>query len=135
MKSKTNKLRVWYGYSKLTPKVVRKPELAIWFENSYMYQNTEWIEKRMTVVYVRYQTREEQEGATGNNRLFTKYGYFINEKPFYGNIELVLEKNYLADKLPIKLKKEIRDSLRTPYYECYNLDKKPHGQQALIFNT
>ena len=27
-------MKVYYGFSKLTPKVMRKPELAIYFENS-----------------------------------------------------------------------------------------------------
>ena len=132
------KLRVFYGYTKLTKKAIREPELAIYFENSYSYKNEDWIKRRMIILYIRNQTKKEMMdcGPGKTNRMFDKYGYKIDLKPFKGDIEKVLEYNYLADKNNISKKERdnIRDILRKNYYSFYQIERKPVGQQSLIFN-
>jgi hypothetical protein len=132
------KLRTFYGFTKLTPKIVRKPELAIWFENSNhnKAQNDKFIAKRIDVVHTRYQTRKECSDAVLSNRIFTKYGYLINEKPYFGQIDLVLERNFMDDSNNVKLdeRRIIRDLLRIRYFEFYEVSRKSIGQQVLIFN-
>lgn len=128
------KLKVYYGFTRLTKKIVRKRELAIFFENSSSFKNEEWIKRRMNIIFVREQTKKERTDAEGGNRMFSKYGYFIDEKPFNGDINLVLEFNFLADKnnVKLKLRNEIRASLKKAYFELYPCSK---GYQTnLIFN-
>lgn len=129
-------MRVWYGYTKLTKKAVRKRELAIFFENSNSgnHQRKErFITRRITIVYERYQTKEEREDGRHCNREFIKYGYFIDAKPFYGDIDKVLQVNFEADKnhVSIEERKEIRDKLRKAYFECYNIEEKKQQQLKL----
>lgn len=132
------KIRVFYGYTRLTPKIMRKPELAVWFENANnnMTKNEQFINRRINIVYEREQTLEEMSDAQYSNRMFTQYAYKINEKPFNGQIELVLERNFLTDSNHVSLieREKIRNLLRKGYFEFYQISRKPKGQQTLIFN-
>lgn len=109
-------LNVYYGFSKLTKKIVRKPELAVYFENANhnSQKNLSFIERRMHIVHTRKQSMKEMEDADMANRTFVKYGYFIDEKPFNGNIEQVLEYNFLADQNHVSNKERsvLREKLR-----------------------
>ncbi len=128
-------MRVWYGYSKLTPKVVRKREMAVYFENAANNSraNEEWIERRIRVVYVRQQAEAEIMPAEIAIRMFTKYSYLIDEKPYYGDIEKVLEHNFIADRFNVsaEVRIEIREKLRTAYYEQFNI-RKPIANQLKL---
>lgn len=129
-------LKVYYGFTRLTKKVVRKPELSIYFENEYSYKNRQWVEKHQHIVYVRVQTQKEIMDAEGINRMFTKYGYFINEKPYFGNIEKVLEANYLADcKNVSKHEREhIKELLFKEYFLFYNVPSLKNQQLTINFD-
>ena len=128
-------MRVWYGYTKLTKKAVREHELAIYFENAMnnLTKNEEWIKRRIQIVYERSQTKEESEDSKHSNRIFTKYGYFIDSKPFYGDIDKVLQVNFEADKNHVTIEEriEIRNKLRKAYFECYNIKEKKQQQLKL----
>ena len=141
-------MKVYYGFTKLTKKVVRKPEIAIYFENANFnpLQNQQWIERRIKIIYVREQTKEElppphpdifDEKAckeyNGPNRMFTKYGYQVEEKPYFGNLDKVLTDNFNADAEHVseQERKLIREKLRKEYYKFYNLTPKP--QQLSFF--
>lgn len=138
MAIKNKKLKVFYGFAKLTPKIVRKKELVIFFENdnNNISKNEKFVNQKIKVIYTRFQTKKEKSVAIDSNRMFTKYGYFIDDKRWKGNIERVLEDNYVADKnhLTAKEREKIRNLLRTNYFEFYNIDKKTPIQTALIFN-
>ena len=104
---------------------MRKPQLAIWFENGNHnpVKNKEFVMRRMKVVYTRFQTEEEMTDAEHNIRMFVQYGYFIDEKPFNGNIELVLERNYLADKNHVsKKERELIREKRGRFKVIYKQD-------------
>lgn len=130
------RLQVYYGFAKLTPKIMRKHELVIIYENANHnpMKNLEWIFRKTHLVYIRQQTKEEMSDANNGNRTFTKYGYFIDEKPWNSNIDLVLEHNYLSDSRQVAERERqlIRVMLREKYMECY--DTKPCYQTALIFH-
>lgn len=128
------KLKVFYGYAKLTKKVMKKAQLVVYFENEYSSDSEKWINRRMFVVYSRYQTEDEMKDAEGINRRYTMYGYFIDDKPFYGDIEKVLEKNMLADSKNVLKSEliEIREKLRTAYYLVYH--RKPIQNRQLRFS-
>jgi hypothetical protein len=131
-----SKLRVWYGFAKLTKKAVRKHELAIYFENEYSHKNESWIEQKIHVVHVRNQTELESGDKVNSNRTFTKYGYFIDQKPFYGDIELVLDQNFKADSNHVseEERSEIREKLRSAYYSVYKVEPRNVDQLKLEFN-
>lgn len=130
------KLRVFYGFAKLTKKMARKPELVIQYENCRSNRSIEYIERRMIIVHTREQTSQEMESSIGCHRSFTKWGYFINDKRWKSNIDLILEDNFVAEEnhVSIKERQEIRLKLEKEYYSFYKVDKKPKGQQSLIFN-
>ena len=132
-KRKTKGLKVYYGFRKLTAKAIRKPQLAVFFENvnHNVIKNEEWIKKRIKVSYVRNQTPEEEVDGNYKNRLFTEYASFINDKPYYGDIEKVLEENYKADDKHVSKEEReiIRDILREDYYRFYDVKKPSKRQQ------
>jgi hypothetical protein len=128
-------MNVYYGYSKLTRKVIQKRELAIYFENSDCnpVKNEEWIKRRMTIIYTRRQSKEEEKDLILVNRTFTKYSFFIDDKPYYGDIEKVLSVNFKADSNHVCKKERliIKEILREGYYASYNVPKS--RQQLDVF--
>jgi hypothetical protein len=120
------KLFVYYGFRKLTPKAIRKPQLVVFFENANNNpsKNEEWINRRIEVVYKREQTESEKIDSSHNNRMFTEYGYFIEDKPYNGDIEKVLNQNFEADKNHIS--KAERERIRTKLKEAYKTCYKSH---------
>ena len=117
-------MNVYYGFSYLTPKAVRKAELAIYFENTTHnpVKNEEWVKRRMKIVHTRPQTKEERGDAYMYTRTFTKYSYFIDEKPYFGDIDKVLETNLIADKNHVseEEREEIKSKLRSEYFKFFN---------------
>lgn len=117
------KLFVYYGFRKLTPKAIRKPQLVVFFENANNNpsKNEEWVNRRIEVVYKREQTESEKIDSSHNNRMFTEYGYFIEDKPYNGDIEKVLNQNFEADKNHVSKaeREKIRTKLKEAYKTCY----------------
>ncbi len=131
------RMRVFYGYAKLTP-TIKKRELRVIFENAYTSRNDEAINRYMHVVYWRYQTPGEQSDAQFSNRCFTRYSTFIDSKPFFGDIDKVLDNNYEADSNNISEaeRMKIKDALRKEYFIFYGISEvlkfqKKHLQLTL----
>lgn len=128
-------LKVYYGIGKIN-KIQKKLEIAIYFENgnNNSEKNIRMLERWMNIVFVRNQTDSEMEDAPFSNRMFTKYSYFVDEKPWNGNIEKVLLQNFNADSNHVipKIRDEIRNKLRNAFYSFYN--RKPFiGQLEIEF--
>lgn len=125
-------LKVFYGIGKIN-KIQKKAEIAVFFENGNNNpdKNIRMLSRWIKVVYVRNQTDEEMEDAEFKDRMFTKYNYFIDEKPFYGDVEKALLQNFHADSnhVPEKTREEIRDKLRKEFYAFYN--RKPIKREQL----
>jgi hypothetical protein len=113
---------VWYGFSKLTKKAMKKRELAIFFENDG--GDDDWVAKRMHIAYKRRQTVSEAEDGKKHNRCYMKYSYFIDNKRFKGDINAVLLENYNADSNNVseKERKEIMNCLLNKYLELKRID-------------
>lgn len=128
-------LKAYYGFTKLTKKIMRKHELVIWFENCNHNpaRMEQFINRRMHIVHTRTQTQGEMSDAYHSNREWTKYGYKIDED-FESNIELVLEKVFLGDSKNVSLEERnvIREKLRLAYAEVY--DPKDLEQTSIIFD-
>jgi hypothetical protein len=129
-------LKVFYGFAKLTKKMARKREVVIQYENGKSNRNLEYLERRMVIIHTRNQTTEEMESSLGSHRMFTKWGYFVDDKRWKSNLDLVLENNFEVEENHVskKERQEIRNKLEKEYYSFYNLERKPKGQQSLIFN-
>lgn len=127
---------VFYGFRKLTPKIFRKRSIIICFENSrnWTLKKQIFINKAMYLVHVRMQNPGEFNDAKHSNRQWHMYEILVDEKPYNGNIDLVLEDNFLADQNNVSNyeRQVIREKLKKEYYEFYK-DAKPADQQALIF--
>lgn len=136
LKEKDKKLRVFYGFAKLTKKIVRKKELAIYYENCSGNSNDKFIQQKIHIVHERRQSLQEMSDFDIGNRSFTKYGYFIEDKLWNGNIEIILEDNFIAEENHVSVceRAVIREKLRKEYFSFYKVDKKKKGQQTLIFN-
>lgn len=92
------KLRVFYAFAKITPKIVRKPCIVILYENGWSTRNDFSINKRFKVIHTRFQTEKEIEDGQYINRMYTEFRYFINEAPWNGDIDAILHDNFEADK-------------------------------------
>lgn len=128
-------MKVYYGLSKLTEKMVRKPEIAIYFANTEHYNNDAWVEKRMLIVHTRYQTKGEIEDAKCANRMFTKYSIFPFDRPYFGDLEKALLVNFEADKNNVSANERelIRTKLRDKFYSFYNLPIPKKSKQLTMF--
>lgn len=114
-------LRVFYGFKKLTKKIVKKPSVIILYENGCSRLNDKYVHRTMKVIYQRVQTYKEKEDAKFSNRLFSKYEYFINGKIWKGDIDAILRHNFFADKnnIPIDERELIRGFLKKEVFDFY----------------
>ena len=133
-----NKFLVFYGFAKLTKKAIRKKSIVIQYANSTNYNDRQkkYIEQKMHIVHQRYQTIEESKDTLKSNRNWTKWEYFVDDKKWKGSLELILQDNFLAEMDIVSLKERelIKIKLEKAYYEFYKVEKKPKGQQLIIFN-
>lgn len=124
-------LKVWYGFDKITG-VRRQRALRIRFENtSGRYERKMKHVLRMGKTVERYQSIEEAESGQGAGREFTDWVIFIDKKPFFGDIEAVLQHNYNEDInhcSPDELER-IRSELRNIFKSAY-----PNFSQKKQFN-
>lgn len=125
-------LHVYYGFAKMN-NTIKKAELVVVFENERHnpVKNDAFIKKAMITVHTRLQTLEEEEDGKHQNRMFTKYGQFIDERPWRGDFEKLLKMNFEADSNNVSLEERelIREKLREEYYKYYN--RKPLAQLSL----
>lgn len=128
MKNKTTKtlknLKVYYGWSKLN-KIQKRRAIAVAFENS---EGAGWeqsrsgksLRKSMTICYERNQTPKEMSDAPFQNRVFTVYYVFMDDKRVNDNLEKALEINSEADKNHVS--PEERKIISKALYENYQED-------------
>lgn len=127
MEHELSDLRVFYGWSRLN-KIRKKRAISVIFENCQGARNRgEQLLKRMQdTCYVRKQTIGEAGDGEFSNRIFTEFSLFIDEKPFDGDLDSILQCNYEADLnnvLPDDLesiKKALKEGFRKSYPVYYN---------------
>lgn len=128
-------LRVFYGFKKLTKKIAKKPSVIVLYENGCSRLNDRFVHRSMQVIYKRLQTDEEIKDAKNNNRLFSKYEYFINEKMWKGNIDAILRHNYLADENNVSEseRKFIKELLKAEVFKFYGNKVSKFFQSSFDF--
>lgn len=129
------RLKVWYGFAKLTKKIVRKPSVVIFYENGKSTKNDKFVKQKMHIVYERFQTDEESKDAEHKSRLFQRAEYFINEKPWNGNVEGIIHDNFVAESNNVSEKERlhIAELLRTSARRVYGEKLKQTYQSSFNF--
>lgn len=86
-------------------------------------------------VFERYQTDEEEKEGKLQNRIFTEYSLFLDEKPINGSLEKCLLINNEADKNHVTkaMRDRISDALRKAFMTTCPDYKESNGQLTLNF--
>lgn len=83
-----SKLKVYYGWAKIG-NVRKKRSLSVMFENEVQGCRSDrgqrCLKTIQETVFERYQTEEEEMDARQQNRIFTEYCLFLDEKPIKGS--------------------------------------------------
>lgn len=131
-----SKLKVYYGWAKIG-NVRKKRSLSVMFENEVQGCRSERGQRCLRTIqdtaFERYQTEEEERDGRQQNRIFTEYCLFLDEKPIKGSLEKCLyinneaDKNHVSKAIRDKIEEALRKSflLTTPGY------KEPNGQLTL----
>lgn len=129
---------VFYGFAKLTPKIVRKRSVMILFEtsNSWSERKERFIRQKMEIIHVRKQTDDEILRFKKELREFVRFEFFVDDRRYKGNLERVLEDNFVFDVKDVSLYEStiIREKLRNSYHSFYKISSRAEGQQSLIFD-
>ncbi|WP_417121289.1 hypothetical protein [Phocaeicola plebeius] len=132
------KLKVYYGWSRIG-NVRKKRALSVMFENDAQGcrndRGQRCLRTIQDTVIERYQTDEEMADGKRQNRIFTEYSLFIDEKPINGSLERCLLVNSDADKNNISkaIRDKISDALRKAFMLANPSYKEPCSQLELKF--
>ena len=86
-------------------------------------------------VFERYQTKDEEQDGRKQNRIFTEYSLFLDEKPINGSLERCLFINSEADKNHVSkaMRERISEALRKSFMFANPGHKEPSSQLELKF--
>lgn len=131
-------LKVFYGWAKLG-NVRKKRALSVMFENDIQGCRSEWGQRCLRTiqdtVFERYQTEAEEKESRKQNRIFTEFSLFLDEKPVNGSLERCLLINSEADKNHVSksMREKIMVALRDAFMLANSGYKEPSGQFELKF--
>lgn len=132
------KLKVYYGWAK-TGNVRKKRALSVVFENEMQGCRSDrgqrCLKTIQDTVIERYQTNEEMADGKSQNRIFTEYSLFLDEKPINGSLERCLQINSDADKNHVSkaVREKIVEALRKAFMLANPGYKEPCRQLELKF--
>lgn len=130
------KLKVYYGWTKMG-NVRKKRALSVMFENDLQGCRSErgqrCLKTIQDTVIERYQTNEEEKEGKQQNRIFTEYSLFLDEKPINGSLLKCLLINNEADRNHVSkaMRDRISEALRKAFMLAYPEYKEPNGQLTL----
>ncbi|WP_287677653.1 hypothetical protein [Bacteroides sp.] len=133
-----SKLKVYYGWAKIG-NVRKKRSLSVMFENEVQGCRSDrgqrCLQTIQDTVFERYQTEEEEMDARQQNRIFTEYCLFLDEKPIKGSLEKCLQINNEADRNHVSkaMRNRIEEALRKSFLLANPGYKDPNGQLTLNF--
>ena len=132
------KLKVYYGWSRIG-NVRKKRALSVMFENDAQGCRSDrgqrCLKTIQETVFERYQTNEEEKEGKLQNRIFTEYCMFLDEKPINGSLEKCLLINSEADKNHVSktMRERISEALRKAFILANPGYKEPSSQIELKF--
>lgn len=130
------KLKVYYGWAKIG-NVRKKRALSVMFENEIQGCRSDRGQRCLRTiqdtVIERYQTEEEEKEGWKQNRIFTEYSLFIDEKPINGSLDKCLLINSEADRNHVSkaMRDKISESLRKAFLLANPGYKEPNSQLSL----
>lgn len=132
------KLKVYYGWSRVG-NVRKKRALSVMFENEIQGCRSDRGQRCLRTiqdtVIERYQTDEEEKEGSQQNRIFTEYSLFLDEKPINGSLQRCLLINSEADKNHVSkaMSERIFEALRKAFLFSNPGYKEPYSQLELKF--
>ena len=132
------KLKVYYGWARIG-NVRKKRALSVMFENDAQGCRSErgkrCLRTIQDTVFERYQTYEEMADGKRQNRIFTEYSLFLDERPINGSLERCLLINSESDKNHISkaMRERISEALRKAFLFSNPGYKEPCNQLSLNF--
>lgn len=132
------KFKVYYGWARIGG-IRKKRALSVMFENEMQGCRSERGQRCLRTiqdtVFERYQTDEEMDDGKRQNRIFTEYSLFLDEKPINGSLEKCLLINSEADKNHVS--KTVREKISEALQKAFMLSnpdyKEPCRQLSLNF--
>lgn len=132
------KLKVYYGWARIG-NVRKKRALSVMFENEMLGCRSErgqrCLRTMQDTVFERYQTEEEMADGKCQNRIFTEYSLFLDEKPINGSLQRCLLINSESDKNHVS--KAMREKIAEVLRKAFMFDnpgyKEPCSQLELKF--
>ena len=130
------KLKVYYGWSRIG-NVRKKRSLSVMFENDAQGCRSErgqrCLKTIQDTVFERFQDEEEEKQGILQNRIFTEYSLFLDEKPINGSLENILQINSEADRNHVS--KAMRERISEALWNAFMLAnpgyKEPNNQFSL----
>lgn len=128
------KLKVYYGWARIG-NVRKKRALSVMFENEMLGCRSDRGQRCLRTiqdtVFERYQTNEEEKEGKQQNRIFTEYSLFLDEKPINGSLDKILQMNSDADKKHVskEMRDEIAEALRKAFMQTNRKYREPGWQQ------
>lgn len=132
------KIKDYCGWAKIG-NVRKKRALSVMFENDIQGCRSDRGQRCLRTiqdtVIERYQTEEEEKDGRKQNRIFTEYSLFLDEKPINGSLERCLFINSEADKNHVSkaVRERIFEALRKSFMFANPGYKEPCGQLELKF--
>lgn len=132
------KLKVYYGWARIG-NVRKKRALSVMFENEMLGCRSERGQRCLRTIqdtaFERYQTDEEMDDGKRQNRIFTEYSLFLDERPINGSLERCLLINSESDKNHVS--KAVREKIAEALRRAFMFDnpdyKEPSSQLELKF--
>lgn len=132
------KLKVYYGWARIG-NVRKKRALSVMFENDMQGCRSDRGQRCLRTiqdtVIERYQTDEEEKDGRKQNRIFTEYSLFLDERPINGSLERCLLVNSEADRNNVSkaMRERISEALRKSFMFANPGYKEPYSQLELKF--
>lgn len=132
------KLKVYYGWARIG-NVRKKRALSVVFENDIQGCRSDRGQRCLRTIQdtiiERYQTKEEENEGRKQNRIFTEYSLFLDEKPINGSLNKILQINSEADKNHVSkaMREKISEALRKAFLFSNSGYKEPSSQLELKF--
>lgn len=133
-----SELKVYYGWSRIG-NVRKKRALSVMFENDAQGCRSDRGQRCLRTiqdtVFERCQTNEEEKEGKKQNRIFTEYSLFFDEKPINGSLERCLLINSEADRNNVSkaMRERISEALRKSFMFANPGYKEPSSQLELKF--
>lgn len=130
------KLKVYYGWAKIG-NVRKKRSLSVMFENDIQGCRSDRGQKCLRTIqdtaFERYQTEEEEKDGRKQNRIFTEYSLFLDEKPINGSLDKCLLINSESDRNHVSkaMRDKISEALRKAFLLANPGYKEPNSQLSL----